>query len=197
MELVAAGCTFDSGAGLAPVTLAVGPSTTCLVHGANGSGKTTLLRLCAGLLAPTRGSRSSSGVCLYLRPGSGGRRRQSVREALTTARTLGDGSGVAVGEALELVRLSSLANRRLETLSSGQRSRVVLGIALCVEPALVCLDEPEAHLDSEGVAVLREGIEALRGRGTAVMVATQDRSLLGSAPDASLHVDGGVVGRLS
>lgn len=197
VQLVAAGCTFDSGAGLAAVTLSVGPATTCLVHGANGSGKTTLLRLCAGLLSPTRGSRSSSGICLYLRPGSGGRRRQSVREALSTARALADGTGLPVEDALDVVQLSSLATRRLETLSSGQRSRAVLGVALCVQPALVCLDEPEAHLDEKGVAVLRDGVEALRARGAAVMIATQDESLLGSAPDARLHVAGGVVGRRS
>ncbi|HET7328180.1 MAG TPA: ATP-binding cassette domain-containing protein [Nocardioidaceae bacterium] len=193
LDLAAAGARFGSRTVLHPVSLRVQRATTCLVHGANGSGKTTLLRLCAGLLSPTGGERWASGPSLYLRPGSGARRRQTVEEALETARTLSGHGRARLGPALEAAMLSPLRKRRVETLSSGQRSRLVIGIALVAAPALVCLDEPSAHLDDEGLSIVRAGVRQLAAVGTAVLIATHDRDLLADRPDARLLVSDGAV----
>lgn len=193
LELSAASCRFDALTALRPVSLRVDQGTTCLLHGANGSGKTTLLRVCAGLLAPSSGERRATGRCLYLRPGSGTRRRQTVREVLATVAVLSGRGKRPVAECLEAAGLVTLAGRRVETLSSGQRGRLLVGMALAARPAVACLDEPTAHLDTDGSALVRAGMRRLAAAGTAVLVATHDHDLLGDDPDARLVLHDGTV----
>lgn len=193
VELTAAGCRFDTGAALHPVSLRVERGTSCLVHGPNGSGKTTLLRLCAGLLRPSSGERHAPGRCVYLRPGSGGRRRQTVREVLDTARRLSGQPPGALDEAVRAAGLGPLAGRRIDTLSSGQRGRLLVGLALCTAADLVCLDEPDVHLDAAGRQAATAALARLLDSGAAVMVAGPEPSALVRAPDALLMVDSGVV----
>ncbi|MGW7431086.1 ribosomal protection-like ABC-F family protein [Streptomyces sp. NPDC054861] len=77
-------------------------------------------------------------------------------------------------------------DRRLGTLSGGQRSRLALAATLAADPELLLLDEPTNDLDDEAVAWLEERLRAHRGTVVAV---THDRVFLDRVTTAVLEVD--------
>ena len=138
------------------------------IIGPNGAGKTTLLRLLLGLLKPSSGYIELFGI----RPDRLGKIRDAVgympqrtnfdrnfplsvldvvKMGLVTAGALGrpffrKHLGKAE-QSLEKVGLLSLKKKHFGELSGGQQQRVFLARALCKEPALLILDEPNAGLD--------------------------------------------------
>ena len=66
------------------------------------------------------------------------------------------------------------------TLSAGQRQRIGLARALFGNPAFVVLDEPNAHLDTEGEAALAGALATLRENGTTVALVTHRPSVIKS-----------------
>ena len=174
----------------APVDLRLGAGTVSVVTGENGSGKTTLLRLAAGLLQPTTGTRTCPGTALYLRAGAGLRSAQTVSDAVATTAALVGRRG-ASGPALALLDIAAHADRRLGTLSAGERVRATLAVAVAAEPAVLCLDEPTGVLDEHGVDVLVAVLGHLRSAGSAVLVATHQPGSLLPLADAHLRLSGG------
>lgn len=191
LALDGAGRAYGSVLALAPVTLRLAPGSVCVVTGENGSGKTTLLRVAAGLAAPTWGTRAAASPALYLGPGDGARSSQTARQAVAFAAALRGGEDYAA--VLDQVGLGQLAERRVRTLSAGQRARLTLGVALACRPALACLDEPTAHLDAAGVELAAATVRRLAETGTAVLVATHDREFLAAEADGRVHLEQGML----
>lgn len=79
-----------------------------------------------------------------------------------------------------------------QVLSAGQRRRAALARAYYGDPVLLCLDEPEAHMDSEGLARLDRALHELRSAGTTIVMATHRQSLLASADFVLVLGDGRV-----
>ncbi len=130
--------------------------------GPSGCGKTTILRMIAGFETPTAGEVVIEGVHMQDRPPN----RRPVNTvfqnyALFPHLSVGDNVGFGlqvkrvpreerarrVREALALVQLPGLEDRRPTQLSGGQQQRVALARALINEPKVLLLDEPLGALD--------------------------------------------------
>ena len=136
--------------------------------GGSGCGKTTLLRMLAGLETPDSGrividGQDMTGIPAHRRPVNMMFQSYALFPHMNVAANVGYGLrreglpkseiSTRVAEALALVQLQTLGDRRPSQLSGGQRQRVALARALVKRPKLLLLDEPLAALDRK----LREG----------------------------------------
>jgi ABC-type Fe3+/spermidine/putrescine transport system ATPase subunit len=167
---------------------------TVVLFGHSGSGKSLTLAAIAGLLRPDRGRIAVGGETLF--DGERGidlpperRRVGYVPQGYALFPHLSVRQNVAFGlaglpraevdrrvaEAVDLLRLEGLADRRTGAISGGQAQRVALARALVVSPRLLLLDEPFAALDAEIRRALRsELVELQRRVGVAVLFVTHD-----------------------
>ena len=137
--------------------------------GPSGCGKTTLLRMISGLETPTSGQIMIGNEDMALtppnkRPTNMVFQSYAVFPHMTVEQNVGYGLKVTgvesseikrrVAEALEMVKLSALAERKPDQMSGGQRQRVALARALVKRPKVLLLDEPLSALDAK----LRDGM---------------------------------------
>ena len=185
VSLRSAVCLLGRFPALAGVDLDVATGEVVLVSGANGAGKTTLLRLLAGLVPLRAGTATVLGHDLAADPRTHRRDLALVGpetfcyDDLTVAENLAFAARAAghppaptdLLEELDLARLALVAHR---DLSTGQRRRLSLAIALAREPRLLLLDEPHAGLDVVGRAVLDTALADARDDGRAVLLASHE-----------------------
>ena len=96
-----------------------------------------------------------------------------------------------MGQALDRVGLSGLADRRLTDLSGGEIQRAKLARALAQEPQVVILDEPTAHLDIGHALWAFETVAELVRQGMTALCVTHDINLASRyATDLVLLSDG-------
>jgi heme exporter protein A len=148
---------------------------TLAIVGSNGAGKSTLLKIIAGLTRPSAGDvrwpQTPQNIGLFA-PDAPVYRELSVRENLEFfARALPE--SVSIEESLERFALGARRDQLDGDLSSGWRARLQLAVAALGEPEVLLLDEPSAHLDSDGLDLLHETLDVQRARGLA-LVATND-----------------------
>ncbi|TYC58310.1 ABC transporter ATP-binding protein [Rhodobacterales bacterium] len=130
--------------------------------GPSGSGKTTLLRTIAGFYYPESGSiligdRNVEKIPVEKRDIGMMFQSYALFPNMSVADNVGFGLRVRkvpaveekrrINEALELVQLQALADRRPSQLSGGQRQRVALARAIVTNPKVLLLDEPLSALD--------------------------------------------------
>ena len=81
-----------------------------------------------------------------------------------------------VNEALELVKISHLADRKPNELSGGQQQRVALARAFVIEPSVLLMDEPLSNLDAKLRVEMRTVIKKLQKRlGITTIYVTHDQ----------------------
>lgn len=134
------------------------------LFGHSGSGKTTLLRLVAGLIRIQDGRLSVNGevwqddrifLPTHKRPLGYVFQEASLFPHLTARGNLEYGmkrvgnamDGAALEQAVALLGIDHLLDRRPHQLSGGERQRVAIARALAVQPRLLLMDEPLAALD--------------------------------------------------
>lgn len=176
---------------LAGVDLEVPAGVTVALLGPSGCGKTTLLRMIAGLERPDSGSiavgdrtlADENAVVPAERRGIGMVFQEpalfphlTVAENVAFGLSRAERAGSRAHEALALVGLEHLAERRPDTLSGGQQQRVAIARALAPRPGALLLDEPFSSLDAPLRAELRVEIRSLLSElETTAIFVTHDR----------------------
>ena len=210
VELRSVSKSFGNVAAVDDVSLEVRDGEFFTLLGASGSGKTTVLRLIAGLLAADTGEILIAGVLMSNKPAYE-RDLAVVFQSLALFPHMTVAENIAfplrmrrksrgeirdaVREALALVQLPDIADRKINELSGGQRQRVALARSLVYQPRLllsaldrrlredmqlelarlhrevgitilnVTHDQREALLVSDRIAVMNQGRIVQRGAG--------------------------------
>ena len=174
------------------------------VLGPNGSGKTTLLRVIAGLQRPRTGTVRVGGATPAQSPDLAYVFQEQVflRESVRYNLELGlrlRGVGEVetrerIDEAVRLLGVEHLLDRRADRLSGGEGRRVSLARALCLRAPLVLLDEPLAGLDERAYAQLVDELPPILAafKATTVFVTHSREEALRLADDLVVLIGGEV-----
>jgi len=157
--------------------------------GPNGAGKTTTILMLLGLTEPTSGVARIYGhnstreplrvkrISGYVPERVGFYEDLSARHNLTyIARLNGLSEKLAmerIGESLEVVGLSEVADRRVQEFSRGMKQRLAIADTLIKTPKVAFLDEPTSGIDPEGVREMLNLIATIaRERGMTVILSS-------------------------
>jgi putative spermidine/putrescine transport system ATP-binding protein len=183
---------FGDAIALQDVQLPIRRGELMTLLGPSGCGKTTLLNLVAGFLIPDSGEIAIDGERVTDVPPH---RRQigmmfqsyALFPHMDVAANVGYGLRMRrlpraeiarrVADALALVRLTGLEDRRPRQLSGGQQQRVALARALIVGPKVLLLDEPFSALDKSLRASMQVEIKEIQRKlGVTTIFVTHDQS---------------------
>lgn len=181
------------------LSLSIRPGEIVMLMGPNGSGKSTLMHTMAGLLPPLAGE-----VQLGEKPLSSLTMKEVARQlSLVLTERIPAGNMdvwevVTIGrypytgfrgvlstedericeEALATCRLTELRERIFDTLSDGEKQRVMIARALAQETPLILLDEPTAHLDLPSRLEVTTMLRTLAHKlGKSILISTHELDL--------------------
>lgn len=191
------------------------------VVGPSGAGKSTLIRMAAGAGAPLRGVVRLDGASyldwpnerlarfvgylpqdFVLFPGT-------IKDNISRfARYAGTDIDTVDRQAVAAAQLTGAHEMILHLpqgydtevgpngagLSAGQRQRIALARAFYGDPSLLVLDEPNAHLDSEGELALGQALQQARQRGVTVLMVVHHGAILRQADHVAIIKDGRIQG---
>lgn len=175
-----------------------GGELTCLL-GPNGAGKSTLLRTLSAFLPPIKGDitimgrnlkdysdkelSKTIGVVLTEKTDL---RNMSVEDLIGLGRspytgfwgTLHEIDRKIVDQAIEMVGIGPLKDRMIQTLSDGERQKVMIAKALAQQTPVIFLDEPTAFLDFPSKVELMQLLHSLSlSTGKIIFLSTHDLEL--------------------
>ena len=214
---------YDRSPVLADINLSLPANKLITIVGPNGAGTSTLLRVLVGSLAPSAGSVSILGQPAELQrrrshiaympqqeqidwdfplsvwdvvlSGRYGRIREEggwrrfLPPSLAPPRHRD-----AVIRALSQVNLYEHRHKSIDTLSGGQRKRVLLARALAQDAMLLLLDEPLVGVDQGSEALIMNVLREARAEGRTIIMVTHDIASARSESDYAVLINRGVVG---
>ena len=187
-------------------------SMTCIL-GPNGAGKSTLLRTLCGFQPALGGSASIEGTDIsQLSPAQMARKVSVVltyrpdtpsltaEEMVAMGRapytgfwgTIHSADKLVVEQAMHTVGITSLASRRMGTLSDGELQKVMIAKALAQQTPVILLDEPTAFLDyASKVQVMKTLSSLAHQEGKTILMSTHDMELAARLADNLLEIKEG------
>jgi len=191
------------------ISLDFGPGLTGLI-GPNGAGKTTLLKTMMGLITPDAGAvylgnkalstlslRQRAQQIAYL-PQNGPmhwamRVHDLVRLGRFSSTTTQKEDEKAVQDAMQACAIDGFASRTINTLSGGERSRVLLARALAAQTPILLVDEPTNALDPAQQHRIMGILQTRAKAGVCVICAIHDLPLAARYGDRLVFLDNGGV----
>jgi len=197
------------------VNLRVNKGEFVFIIGSSGSGKSTLLKLILKEEDPTEGEVIVNGYRIstmkrkqipYLRRSLGVVFQdfrllpnktvyENVAFAMQVVEAMPREIRRQVPMALALVGLSRKANALPGQLSGGEQQRVALARAIVNNPSLLIADEPTGNLDPETSWEIMRLLEEINQRGTTVLVATHEKSIVDAMKKRVIAINKGEVVR--
>ena len=193
------------------VSLEIEPGSLVGLIGPNGSGKSTLLRCIYRLHRPDSGTITLDGKDLQAL----GSRESALRTAVVLQEyptdfqftveeivSMGrnphkgmfdmdnDQDYRVVRDALDRVGMTNFTSRNFNTLSGGEKQRVIIARTLAQQAQFLVLDEPTNHLD---IRYQLETMELVKGLGITTLAALHDLNIAASYCDAIYVIDGGKI----
>ncbi len=183
------------------VSFTIGEGITAIV-GDNGQGKTTLARLLTGLLKMQCGAISLHGrqmeageilkrSSIVLQNTDHQLHMNTVLREIEMASGSGK-SGLADKKTLDFLldsmNLGHLADRHPQSLSGGEKQRLVIACGFAKKPEILILDEPTSGLDGGNMKRIAEMIRQIARQGCIVLLITHDLELLENVAEQALHL---------
>jgi len=197
------------------VSLEIGRGEFVFLTGPSGAGKTTLLELLFAAVRPNEGQvvvlgrnvghmsdsaipplRRRIGVVFQdfkLLP-----QRTIEENVRLTLDVVGTPRREATARVFQMLKSVGLQHRRHHhplSLSGGEQQRVALARALVNEPEVLLADEPTGNLDPDLTLEIMDLISSAATRGTTVIVATHDHTLIERYGKRVIHLEGGRIAK--
>lgn len=189
---------YEQRPALSDVTLEIGKGEFVLLMGPSGAGKSTLLRLLIGAERPDSGQVFVNGKNVaslkaseipYLRRKVGSvfqdfrlLQKKSVFDNVALPLLVqGVSSGDIRRKVTEALRAVGVEHKRDQlpvSLSTGEQQRVCIARAIVNGPVVLLADEPTGNLDPGLTGEIIELFKLINARGTTVLVATHDPSVM-------------------
>ena len=221
-EVINGSFGYGSAAILHDVSFSLEGNQVLAVLGPNGVGKTTLLKCMMGLLKWNRGETRIDGLAMdtmshsriwkriaYVPQSKGISLSYTALEMVLMGRSARLGlfaqpsrEDMAIAEkAMEEVGITFLKDKQCSRMSGGELQMVLIALALCTQPEMLILDEPESNLDFKNQLVILDIVKQLsRERGIAAIINTHypahalkiaDRALILKRDGSSFYGEAG------
>ena len=199
---------------LKDANLSIDKGEMVAIKGSSGAGKSTLLHIIGCLDKPTSGSYLLNGQDVSqlslsklaeIRNASFGfvmqhfalieedNALQNVATPLLFAKARRSQMDARAMEQLRNVGMEQMANKRIATLSGGEKQRVAIARALVNDPQLIIADEPTGNIDPELSYEIVELLQGINDIGTTILMVTHEHSLVRQFGGRIINIDQGQI----